>query len=902
MGKEGKHKGLYLILGILIILFLFLLIETINPYTFLGDDNASQFLPNILEGMRSLFSGHLPSINLHQLMGTKVLEIGTYAVLYPPMILSYFFSHFLFNNDFLTIDIFFLIHIILGFIFSFLFLNLHLKKYLASFLGALAFVFSGYGIGLSIAWYYVIPVILFLPLILYLNEKTSKYDKKSMFFLGIIRGIFFYAGNVQYFAFTLFFEFVYFLIREYQNDWKNFYFKFKYYIFSLLITFIILLPLLFSQINVSLYSPRGNIPIFEYLFARGAFPTDTLGSIIFPSLLAWSPFLFRYGPLSYSGTLFSLLFFIGGIFLLKKYKKYSFKNISPIFWCGLISIILSWGIIGIFYSLGVLIPFVKNFGGPFKFIIFANFFIVSFGAIVFSKILENKRIKKSLIFIVILAFSILLISNVMILSQKSSSNYFEKLPLNTSYFEDIGLKDYRAISVATGSDFSPKISSSSIKLNSFPESYFLSKNFATYFSVDHISGYEPFRDKLTVEKIPVWLEGVSDKHLNLTTLKEYSVKYVIIFKEGLSFHTELANLSKLYENGDFLILEIPDSRGYVFYKEGNLEYTRLVNGFSLNTSFEKTENVTINLLYKKGYICKINGEKVPYFQDSFGRMAISVSSGENNIVFFYSPKDFIIGCLISVFLIFIVIIMFIFRRHLERLVLKVSFKRFFIFLSKNKWKIFILLIFLFFVIIFLSLMNKHNIENAIENKFGIKLEISNIKFGINGIIFKDVRVINENKDSFYSSEIYFKLDYKGTYQYFISNKKLSIIFKEIKISDMSAIFPLSKNSNNLCESPLNISYSNSLNSLNFINITKDLLIIKNGHLSLPNKFEFSFQNESFNVSSNNFKVEMNISSNLNIGRYVSGEIILGDYGKQIIKEDKQTCLILPIESPNNVFY
>ena len=70
--KKGKNtKRLFLILGVLITVFLFFSIEIVNNYTFLQDDNAVQFLPNILEGMRQLFSGHFPSINLHQLMEFK---------------------------------------------------------------------------------------------------------------------------------------------------------------------------------------------------------------------------------------------------------------------------------------------------------------------------------------------------------------------------------------------------------------------------------------------------------------------------------------------------------------------------------------------------------------------------------------------------------------------------------------------------------------------------------------------------------------------------------------------------------------------------------------------------------------------------------------------------------------
>lgn len=411
-------------------------------------------------------------------------------------------------------------------------------------------------------------------------------------------------------------------------------------------------------------------------------------------------------------------------------------------------------------------------------------------------------------------------------------------------------------------------------------------------------------DTLTSSKIPVFREGISNRHLNLTTLKEYGVKYVIIFKEGLDFHYELANLSKIYEQNNFLILEIPDVKSYVFYEGGDIKYTSLENGFSFDTSFDKEEDVTINLLYKKGYICKINGEKISYIQDSFGRMVINVPSGENQIIFVYSPKDFINGCLISLFLIFVLILIFKFRKYLDKWILNIPFKSFFRFIFKNKWKILFLFILLSIILVFISIVNKQNLENSFENKFGAKLDIGKINLGINKIVLYDVTLYQGNRENFYSSEISFRIDYVGTLDYVFTNKRFIILFKEIKFSNISANFLNQKNSNNLCDSLLNISSSYPLTSLNSFNLTKNSLNIYNGQLALPNKFLFSFQGEYFNISSYNIIETVNVSVDLVAGRYVSGEIIIEDtsFSEQFVKEEKQSCLILPLEVQNNVFY
>ncbi len=269
----------FLIVGIIIVLLLFSFMEFLYPYNFSKDDNLVQFLPVLIEGSGQIFYGHFPSINLHQLMGSKIIEVGTYAVLYPPTIISYFISHYFFNNDFLLIEIFVLIHLIIGFIITYFLIDSKINDKVISLLASLAFIFSGYVIILSAAWYYVIPTIVFLPLILFLNDRLNS-NKKYIFLLGISRGIYFYSGNAQYFAFTLFFEFLYMLINVYQNNQKNNPEKIKRYIISIILTLLLTLPLFLSQLKNVSVSNRGALVFLEYLFSQSSNLKDfILGSI-----------------------------------------------------------------------------------------------------------------------------------------------------------------------------------------------------------------------------------------------------------------------------------------------------------------------------------------------------------------------------------------------------------------------------------------------------------------------------------------------------------------------------------------------------------------------------------------------------------------------------------------------
>ena len=674
-----NKKKFYLWLGILVVVLAFFSLESINPHLFLHDDNLVQFAPTILEGMEQLFSGQIPSINLYQLMGTKILENGTYAVFYPPTILSYFFAHYIFGNDLLIFEIFALIHLIIGFAITFIFLNSKIKNNLICLLASFAFVFSGY-FQLIKGWYYVAPILIFLPLIFLLNDKLNKKGFKFPIFLGVVRGIFFYSGNAQYFIYLIIFEAMYFLIRNYQKNWEDFSNEFKKYLFSWLITIILAIPLLWAQLKTSIISSRGNVSPLEYLLSRPALPTDSfLGTLIFPTLLNFSNTLFRFASLSYSGTLFSLLFFAGGIFLIKKYKKDSLRKISPLFWCGIIAMVLSWGVFGIIYSFGLLIPFLNSFQGPYKIIPFVNFFMICFGAIIFQKIIKKTYVKK-IIWLIIILFLILLFSNTILMFNQITHKFNNGSPINKSLFNGLNLEDQRFITVLTNTSYAPKIDSNFIAIHKFSEADILTKNFASYYDLDHFSGKEPFKDKLTKEKIPFPATGVSNKHLNLSTLSEYGVKYFIVPKESINFHTELEDLNQIYENEIFVVLEQENVRGYVFNEEGNLDYSRKSNGFYFETIFEKEENVTINLLYKKNYIAKINGEKIPFYEDPFGRMFILIPKGENEIEFYYFPKDFVFGVFISLVLILFLIICLCYRKKIEKLYHKIHFKKFFNFI------------------------------------------------------------------------------------------------------------------------------------------------------------------------------------------------------------------------------
>ncbi len=896
-------KFKFQVAGIIIVTALFFYIELLHPYNFLKDDNFTQFLPVILDGMKQLFNGGFPFLDLHQYTGTKIFESGIYAVLYPITIISYIISHFIFKNDFFLLEIFVLIHIILGFLATYYFLANKIKK-LVSLCASIAFVFSGYVLIATSFWYYVIPTIVFLPLMLIFQDKisSSKQDYFKIFLFGITRGVYFYSGNVQYFLFSCMFEALYFILISYQNDWKNFSKNFEKYILSLFITLIIIFPLFLSQLAAVKLSHRDSPGNINYILSASSAPREIILGSLFVYPIVKGANAFAYAPSSYihlyySGTLFSLLFFLGGFYYLKKYKSKSLRNISPLFWLGSLSIILSLGYVGGIYLIGVLIPIIKNFSGPFKFTLFTNFFTITFGALILSNI-KNINYKKT-IHLIILLFSLLILYHIYICSVTSASYYGDNFPLNSTKYDKLKLEGYRSISVFTNSTNNPQLVKFSTNKKNFAESSYVAHNFASYYNVDHISGYETFNDYLTNEKISIGRFGLTNVKLNLTTLKEYGVKYIFIPKDSLIYHTELNNLSIKYEEDDLLILEMPDPKGYVFYGSGNIGYKNKNNRIYFSTNFTENQNVTLNFLFKEGYHVKISGVKKEIYQDTFGRMYLQVPAGKHEIVLYYYSKPLIFGIILAIAFTLLVLFFIRYKEKAYQIINKTI-------LSKNKYfdkfynfkyikailLILLVIIILFsFTIIFKSFTSTDQMEKIFYSRIGLKVSIdkSHLRLTNGKIELEKVALYNEANEIFYSEIINFDVDYIQSIKESISNKMPIIEFSDIKFTNLH-FNTGEKNNTKVCLTQLIVKTDKSYLNKSFYS---DEITLSNASLKVPNKAKFDIGRGEVLVENKSLK----LSGEILIEKYIHGNVTLGENSNYV----ENRCISLPIEK-NNLFY
>ena len=235
--------------GIFVILFL-LFKELINPYFFTQDDNHAQFFPKILVGLDLIFNGKFPFIDNYQHYGAPLFEIGTYAIFDPLMIISYAIGNYLLMNRYFTLEIYVILCMFTGAIMLGHCFKLLKADSLLSFAATISFLFSGYFFITIRSWYYVSCLTCYLPALLYFFLRALEGKLGWLWFLttGLVRGLFFYAGNAQYFSYTLIIEGFAYIVAIFKS--KNKMRLLTHYFSSVIFTIGVISPLFVCQYNL----------------------------------------------------------------------------------------------------------------------------------------------------------------------------------------------------------------------------------------------------------------------------------------------------------------------------------------------------------------------------------------------------------------------------------------------------------------------------------------------------------------------------------------------------------------------------------------------------------------------------------------------------------------------------
>jgi len=207
LGPQNQDRR-WTVYGFGFVLICLVFMEWRQPYYFTQDDDYSQFLPVIAGACRSFFSGHLPLWNPYQYLGAPVMTLGVYALTYPFTYVAWSLAALL-GNEYLTIEILSIGHIVAGY-----FISVHMLARVGfrpatAASGAASLVLSGFALVFGRSWYYMLPVLVWAPLLVLAVERLCDPETRAgwrwALTTGLVIGMFFHAGNAQMWAYGLIF-------------------------------------------------------------------------------------------------------------------------------------------------------------------------------------------------------------------------------------------------------------------------------------------------------------------------------------------------------------------------------------------------------------------------------------------------------------------------------------------------------------------------------------------------------------------------------------------------------------------------------------------------------------------------------------------------------------------------
>lgn len=144
----------------------FVYLESSTPYFFVQDDVLVTEFPAILFGCRSLWDGRFPEYMPNILMGSPLASVGGASLTYPFTYVSYAIARHLLVDEYATMDVFGILHIVLGYLATY-----RLCRYLNilprhALVAALTFVMSGGILIMGRSWHSCIPIVVWFPLII----------------------------------------------------------------------------------------------------------------------------------------------------------------------------------------------------------------------------------------------------------------------------------------------------------------------------------------------------------------------------------------------------------------------------------------------------------------------------------------------------------------------------------------------------------------------------------------------------------------------------------------------------------------------------------------------------------------------------------------------------------------
>lgn len=369
-----------------IVITLFALFELVRPYYFFQDDNRDIFLPFFAHNYRALADGQLAQFNFFQSLGKPHLATGQTAVFHPINYLALFLSDVVFGDFFAGIDIFVLLHLLLGACGT-----IYLVRFLgyssaAAVFAAVAWCFLPFNMLTAQSWSTYPPVIGFLPWIVTscLQIYAGNVRRGGILFVVAHIGLF-YAGAPQFFLYAAMIEAAILLwvgVADFRSKTKTAReIVRRLGVYALLTAFVtalsmpLLLPM-WSHMQVSEF--RGTELSYGALAACAIPVPHLLNGLFAPFIDYYEPrgdvWCERQFPISFvhQGWIATLLV-VAYVFVRKRLPQEQRRFSDAIFATGVVLLVAS---LGALTPIAASVPVVNRFRWPFKYYGFANLLLM----------------------------------------------------------------------------------------------------------------------------------------------------------------------------------------------------------------------------------------------------------------------------------------------------------------------------------------------------------------------------------------------------------------------------------------------------------------------------------------------------------------------------------------------
>jgi len=507
------------------------------------------------------------------------------------------------------------------------------------------------------SWWNILPAAAWLPWLLRWSAELVDFSSRyAMPAVCAARVLLFFAGNVQFFIYSVLAEILFITLREvFSAEKKISRAALQTYILSYIITLVLSLPLLLpliQQVRLSGAVSHGvtaeqvrigaNNVLMWFAGVVCPFSSQWLKDPLFSSVVemfvprnSWQVwFLPYFSHIGYAAFALCLLCWLPA----KKREDTRYGIISALLGLGF----LCWSF-GVLDGVTGAIPVLRSLRYPFKVLMFANFFFILLACVNLSSVNEwckrNRRAKW--LFTALVAFQ--LTQLLLLYAVSPRRNFF-------TYSGAVPITEPALTELAGGRVFSAGL----------PQhdgvAPLVGYNYASLFGLFHFGGYDPFTPRYNTQITgSMGDSGIvnvtqAELHRIIPLLRQWGVRSYAVTSAGAVEYDPVFS-----SNG--VARALSDERRVIYHDPAALPMAYLVangsgegikyrigiNAITVESDLPKGGPVAVAFAYNPQFKVYVDGREMPVMRTKMRQLGVYMGSGRHTAVFKYSDPLFCVG-------------------------------------------------------------------------------------------------------------------------------------------------------------------------------------------------------------------------------------------------------------------